>query len=312
MDTQSTKFKIRLGLFVAAGTLLLFAAIFLIGKQKNLFNPVFQVNTTFSSVGGLQVGNNVRFSGINVGTVDKIEIINDSTVKVDMIIQKDVQPFIKVDSKVSIGSEGIIGDRVLVISQGSSDAPSVKSKQTLVSVEAVELDQIITSLNVSAKNAEVITAQLAVMMIKINGGEGTLGMLIHDTAIADNLSKTVLNFRETSNVLDQNMIVIMKEFNKTSENITKTSLQISEITSNINKGKGTLGSLINDTILAKDLKETVVGIKNSSQGLDRTLDALNSSILFRGHFKKKAKKEAEKQRLDSLELINTGMDSIVP
>ena len=52
-------------------------AIFLIGKQKNLFNPVFKLTTTFNNISGLQVGNNIRFSGINVGTVDNINIIND-------------------------------------------------------------------------------------------------------------------------------------------------------------------------------------------------------------------------------------------
>ena len=90
MDTTTQKFKIRLGLFVAGGLTLFVLAIFVIGKQKNLFNPVFKLTSTFYNVSGLQVGNNIRFSGINVGTVDNISIINDSTVKVDMLIKKDV------------------------------------------------------------------------------------------------------------------------------------------------------------------------------------------------------------------------------
>jgi phospholipid/cholesterol/gamma-HCH transport system substrate-binding protein len=94
-------------------------AIFFIGKQQNLFNPVFKVTTTFYNVSGLQVGNNVRFSGINVGIIDLIKIINDTTVQVDMLIRKDVQKFIKADSEASIGSAGIIGDKVMIISHGS-------------------------------------------------------------------------------------------------------------------------------------------------------------------------------------------------
>src|SRR6187402_336270 len=130
MDAQNPKFKIRLGLFVIVGVGLFILGIFIIGKQKNLFDPVFTLTATFHDIGGLQVGNTVRFSGINVGTVDNIAIINDSTVKVDMLIKKDVQRFIKTDSNAGIGSEGIIGDKVIVLSQGgSANAKVVKSGQ---------------------------------------------------------------------------------------------------------------------------------------------------------------------------------------
>ena len=126
MEIHTQKFKIRLGLFIAGGLSLFTLAIFIIGKQKNLFNPVFKLTSTFYNVSGLQVGNNVRFSGINVGTVDNITIINDSTVKVDLLVKKDVQQFIKSDCEVAIGSEGLIGDRLLIITQGSATASVVK------------------------------------------------------------------------------------------------------------------------------------------------------------------------------------------
>src|SRR5437868_9372265 len=150
---HTPKFKVRLGLFIAGGLALFLVAIFILGRQKNLFNPVFRLTTAFHSISGLQVGNNVRFSGINVGTVDNIKIINDSSVRVDMLIKKDVQQFIKADCEAAIGSEGIIGDKVLIISQGSSDAPLVKDGQELSSVEPVETDAIMASLQVSALNA---------------------------------------------------------------------------------------------------------------------------------------------------------------
>jgi phospholipid/cholesterol/gamma-HCH transport system substrate-binding protein len=205
MDTTSHKFKVRLGLFIAGGLALFVLAIFIIGKQKNLFNPVFKLTSTFYNVSGLQVGNNIRFSGINVGTVDNISIINDSTVKVDMLVKKDVKKFIKSDCEVAIGSEGLIGDRLLVITQGSSDAPEVKEGQKLTSKEPVETDAIMASLKVTAGNAEIITYQLAEVMIKINGGKGTLGRLIQDTAIAENLNQTIVNLKKSSKGLDQNM-----------------------------------------------------------------------------------------------------------
>ena len=205
MDTHSQKFKIRLGLFVAGGIALFVLAVFIIGKQKNLFYPVYKLTTTFYNVSGLQVGNNIRFSGINVGTVDNIVIINDSTVRVDMLIKEEVKKFIKTDCGVAIGSEGLIGDRLLVITQGSTNAPSAKNGQELVSAEPVETDAIMASLQVTAGNAEIITYQLAEIMTKINKGKGTLGKLIQDTAIAENLSQTIVNLKKSSKGLDQNM-----------------------------------------------------------------------------------------------------------
>lgn len=212
METHSSQFKVRLGLFVAGGFVIFALAIFLIGRQKNLFNPTFTISTSFRNVSGMQVGNNVRFSGINVGTIDDIEIINDSTVQVKMIIQKSVQPFIKSDCKAVIGSEGIIGDRILVITQGSPISPPVKEGQFLLSVEPVELDAIIQSLSVTALNAEVITDQLAEIMVNINQGQGTLGMLIQDTTIAENINSTIINLKQSSKGLNQNMEAAKNNF----------------------------------------------------------------------------------------------------
>ena len=212
MDTNTQKFKFRLGFFIAGGLAIFILAIFIIGKQKNLFDPVFNINTTFRNISGLQIGNKVRFSGINVGTIDNISIVNDSTVKVNMLIKKDVWQFIKTDCKVTIGSEGIIGDKLIIISQGLTDAPLAKDGQQLRSSEPVETDAIMKSLLVTAKNAEVITSQLAQIMVKINKGDGTLGRLIQDKTLASNLNKTMVNLKESSKGLDENMKAVKHNF----------------------------------------------------------------------------------------------------
>jgi len=196
MNTHSQNFKVRLGLFVIGGLAIFVLAIFIIGKQKNLFNPVFKLTTTFYNVSGLQVGNNIRFSGINVGTVNGIKIINDSTVRVEMIVRKEIKQFIKSDSEVAIGSEGLIGDRLLIITQGSLRSSEVREDQELVSSEPVEMDDIIVSLKVTAENVEVVTAQLAQTMLTINRGEGTLGKLLQDSTIAQNIDQTIANFKK--------------------------------------------------------------------------------------------------------------------
>jgi len=212
MEKHTQKFKVRLGLFVAGGVTLFLLAIFIIGKQKHLFDPVIKLTANFYNVSGLQVGNNIRFSGIIVGTVDDISIINDSTVRVDMWVKKDVRKFIKADCEVAIGSEGLIGDRLIIITQGSSDAPLAEDGQQLNSIEPVETDAIMASLAITAGYAEVISKQLAEIMFKINSGQGTLGRLIQDTTIAQNFNQTMLNLKKSSKGLNENMNAAKENF----------------------------------------------------------------------------------------------------
>ena len=306
MGNYSSNFKVRLGLFVVVGLALFVLAIFIIGKQKNLFNPVFKLTTTFYNVSGLQVGNNIRFSGINVGTVDNISIINDSTVRVDMLVRQEIKQFIKSDCIVAIGSEGLIGDRLLIITQGSTNSPLVTNDQELGSVEPVETDAIISSLQVTSGHVEVVTKQLAEIAIKINSGRGTLGRLIHDTIIADNINHTIVNFQNSSKEMDEmitdarsEVSAIMESFQETAENAEVSTQQLEDIMVKVNTGQGTLGRLINDTVTSNNIDETILNLKNSAEGLDENMEALKHNIFFRGYFKRKAKEE-EQERIEEL------------
>jgi len=303
MGTYTQRFKVRLGLFIAGGFAIFVLAVFIIGKQKNMFDPVFKLTSTFLNVSGLQVGNNIRFSGINVGTVDNITIINDSMVRVDMLVRQEVKKFIKSDSKVSIGSEGLIGNRLLTITQGSPNAPIVSKNQQLQSIEPVETDAIIASLKVTVANTEVVTKQAADMMLKINSGKGTLGRIIHDTEIAQNISKSIVNFENTSEELDKTMsstrnslAVIMQSLQLTADNAKVSTQQLEEIMTGINNGQGTVGRLLYDTVTSNNIDMTITNLKSSSKALDENLEALKHNIFFRGYFKKK-EKEKEKALL---------------
>ena len=205
-------YKTKLGLFVTVGIILFFLAIFIIGKQKNLFDPVFQVKANFQNVSGLKVGNAVRFSGINVGTVDQIRIINDSTVQVTMLVKQEVQKFIKEDSEAGIGSEGIIGDKLVVLSKGGSTSKIIKEGQLIASSEPVETDAIMESLQVTADNAAMATGEITEILAKVNSGKGSLGKLINDDSMAEDLDATMTNLKTSTKKLDENMEAAQHNF----------------------------------------------------------------------------------------------------
>jgi phospholipid/cholesterol/gamma-HCH transport system substrate-binding protein len=312
MENYTPAFKARLGLFIAVGLAIFVIAIFYIGKQQNLFNPVFKVTTDFYNVSGLQVGNNVRFSGINVGIVDNIRIINDSTVQVAMLIRKDVQEFIKADSEATIGSSGIIGDRIVIIAQGSTSAATVIEGQHLNSIEPLETDAIIASLQVTASSAEVITRELAEIMENINSGKGMLGRMIVDSTIAENVNQTIANFMKSSEGLDEtievtkeNVFEFMEKLQLTVARTEIASNALGEIMVKINSGEGTLGMLIQDTLVAHNISQTMFNVAETSQSMDEFVEALKNTFLFRRYFRKldeegkSMEKETPKQKSDS-------------
>jgi phospholipid/cholesterol/gamma-HCH transport system substrate-binding protein len=269
MDTHTQGFKINLGLFIAGGLMLFVVVIFIIGKRNNLFNPVFEITSTFTNVSGLQVGNNVRFSGINVGTVNNISIINDTSVRVDLLIKKEVCQFIKTDCKVTLGSDGIIGDKLIVIIQGSPDASLLKNGQSIVSVEPVETNVIMTRLDVTTKNVENVSKQLSQISFDINQGHGTISRLIQDSILAENLNNTIANLNKFSKGLTGSGEVIAS-LKVTASNAENISYQLAAIMNKINNGDGTLGRLIRDSTMATNLNQTIINLKRSSKGLAGT------------------------------------------
>ena len=195
----------KLGIFIVTGLVLLVLGLFFIGKQKNLFVSVFQLKAVFTNVGGLKVGNNVRFGGIAIGTVEGIQLVTDTSVLVDMSIKSEVRKFIKQDAIAGIGSDGLVGDRVVIISPGTMNRQPVRDNEILVSKAPVETEQIMAGLKTSADNAALITQQLSEVAYKVNHGHGIIARLLGDSSMGNNLHATMVNLKNGSAGLNENM-----------------------------------------------------------------------------------------------------------
>lgn len=259
----------KLGLFVTAGLVIIISTIYFIGKQKNLFGSTFHLKSQFTTVSGLKVGNNIRFSGINIGTVDEIDLVTDTSVMVSLLIRKEVKQFIKTDSKASIGSDGLMGDKVLTISSGSSVGKIVNDNDLISSKNAIEVEDIMKSMKTSVDNVGLISEQLAQFIYKINNGHGALSKLISDEEFSKSLKGTLANLEISS-----------KEFSK--------------FTTKMNNGKGALSKLVSDEAFSKSLDTTMSNLQSSTKGLSENMEAAKSNILLRGYFNKKKRAEARK------------------
>jgi phospholipid/cholesterol/gamma-HCH transport system substrate-binding protein len=219
MKTTSSQ-KIKIGLFTFAGLVVLVLGIFFIGSQKSLFNSTFNVYGTFKNVSGLQVGNNVRFAGINVGVVQSINIVTDSSVRVDLTVNNSVKKFIKKDAMLSIGSDGLMGDKLVVIAPGGIKShEEIESGGRLASINPVDVDRIITKLTRVADNAETLTKDLSQIVGKINSGKGSIGRLLNNESMAKNMENTVKqaqttmkNVHATTNTLNEDLKAAQHNF----------------------------------------------------------------------------------------------------
>ena len=186
---KTTSQKIRLAIFVILGLLLFILCIYFIGSKRQMFGNTDHLKATFTNVGGLQLGNNVRYSGINVGTVRGIEMVNDSTINVDMIIDKAMLPHIKKNAIATIGSDGLVGSMIINIVPGKDTAPAVQPGDFIQSFNRVRTDDILNTLNITNQNAALLTTDLLKITKEITQGKGTVGILLNDSILANDIKK---------------------------------------------------------------------------------------------------------------------------
>lgn len=274
--------KIKIGIFTITGILLFLIGIFLIGSKKNMFGDTFMIYGTFKSVGGLEVGNNIRFAGINVGTVDDIRIVSDTTIRVNMLMKEEVRPFLKADALASIGSDGLMGDKLITIASGSANEIRLLSKGSRIrTINPVDFDRVITQFTNVADNAEVITSELAGMAVQIRTGNGTISKLLY----TDDLSKSL---------------------EATADNAKSITGSLAGIATHIQSGQGSVGSLIYTDSLANALESAgikadaaMTAIQEGAYGFSENMKALQGNYFLRGYFKRKAAKEADRKAADS-------------
>ncbi|MEP6932267.1 MAG: MlaD family protein [Flavobacterium sp.] len=211
MDKQSGN-TWKLGMFVTIGLLLFVLAIYFIGKQKNLFGDTFRITSNFKTVSGLQIGNNVRFSGINIGTIEEIRLVNDSSVVVVMVIKNNVREFIKTDARASIGSDGLMGDKVLTISPGEHSQKMVENNSKIASIAGIEMADLMKSVKKSVDNVGVISDELAIFSHSMNNGNGALARLVKDDKMASSVSNTLSNLESGTKGFSENMQAAKSNF----------------------------------------------------------------------------------------------------
>ena len=326
MKATNSKRAIIVGIFILIGIIILMVTVFTLGGQKKTFSNGIPVRAIFDNVNGLQAGNNIWFSGVKVGAVRKLQLISGARVEVDMNIDQKSRDFIRTDAKVKIGSDGLIGNKIIIIYGGSKAAPAVKPNDILQNESALGTDEVMNTLQENNKNLLAITSDFKLISQRLANGEGTVGKLLSNDDLMNQLQSTAVTLQKasaniqllTSNVADYsaklqtkgvlaNDLVsdtsLFKSLKSTAEQIRQASNNANALTNNlkavtekINDSTNTVGVLLHDQQAADNLKATVENLQSGTQKFNENMEALQHNFLFRGFFRKKAKREKEQQK----------------
>ncbi|SFD59029.1 phospholipid/cholesterol/gamma-HCH transport system substrate-binding protein [Chitinophaga sp. CF118] len=317
-----------LGIFVFLGLVILVITIFTLGNQKKTFVKSITINAVFDDVGGLLQGGNVWFSGVKVGTVKDISFYGDREVLVTMSIEKKAEAHIHKDAMAKIGSDGLIGNKIVIIYGGTATAPVAEKNSFLKVEKALTTDDMLATLQINNKNLAEITTSFKSIAKKIDSGNGALATILNDPAMAGKLtatinnlqdisdnfkvtsatSKTVLSdFRNFSGKLNRpgssiNKLVTdttmygdisgtLSELQMASGSISRFTANLKTMSDRLNEKSNAVGVLLNDSAAANSLKIIIKNLETSSQKLDEDLEAAQHNFLLRGFFKKKAKEK---------------------
>jgi phospholipid/cholesterol/gamma-HCH transport system substrate-binding protein len=272
----------------------------------------------------LKSGNNVRFGGIDIGTVDDINFVNDSTLEVNMRIENNMRNIIRKNAIVSIGTDGLVGNKVINIISTPGKSAKIENHDLLPSKKAIDTDEMLRTLYKTNNNVASVVEQLKTTTKRLNKSTG-LWKLLADESIYDAIKKTSYNLKSSTQSIKNSSISIneiiqstengkgalglllrdsnfradlstgMENLQQATADIKKSGKDIEKISSNINEAmnseNGMIPVLLKDSIQTNHLKETLLNLKDGTKEMNKIITATQKSFLFRKYFKKLKKRE---------------------
>jgi phospholipid/cholesterol/gamma-HCH transport system substrate-binding protein len=320
----------KLGAFVLGGLLFLILLLYMIGRNRSLFSSTYLLKARFENVQGLIPGNNVRYAGIQSGTVKYIDILNDTTIEVSMIIDTKMEKIIRKDAITSIGTDGLVGNKVINIVPGISNAAIAIEGDLLTTKKAIDTDEILSTLSNTNRDVATIVMGLKTTVERINNSSA-LWNLLSDETLPANIRNSATNIRlatSKASLMTNDLQVIISNLKEGKGSLgillkdtafasnlneaafkmrsvgvqaDKLSLQlnslVSEIKYDIDNVKGPANSLLRDTSMVNKLNESLDNIQKGTDGFNQNMDALKNSFLFRGYFRRQEKQKESSKRL---------------
>ena len=323
MSTKKNSRAVIVGLFILVGLVLLVAVVLTLGGQKKTFAKSINVKAIFDDVSGLQPGNNIWLAGVKIGTVKSIEFDSNAKVVVTLGILSSTRQYLHKDAKAKIGSESLIGNKIIVLTEGTKQAPLIQPGDILGIQTTINTEEMMNTLQDNNKNLLAITSDLKLISQQLVSGKGSLGKLLQDETLINTLQTSAGSLRgatanaqkfsadlsgytaklQSKGSLANDLVTDTVIFSRLRNTVSQLQLvsesaknfvnQLEKAGSGLNNSSSPVGVLLNDQQAAADLKATLSNLQLGTQKLDENMEALQHNFLLRGFFKKKAKIKAK-------------------
>lgn len=320
METQELKQNMKLGAFVLLGLILFAIALFYIGSESTFFNKTFNVSAVFRNIEGLKEGDKVWLSGVKIGTVKHVQIVAEGRVVVAMSLRDKQNEFIKKDATAFVGSDGLVGNKIVVIRPGNANTV-IQDNDTINTFSPTDTQELINIAKDVGSNTRSLTDDLKLITARINKGDGIVGELLNDGPLSNDLRLAISSLRsagENTNQATERLRLMFDEINKgdglmaklisdssyaetfeqalanvaeAGKNSKDMTEDLKEVISKLNTKNNAIGVLLSDTTFANKLRETLENAESASIKLDENMEAMQHNFLLRGYFKKQKKNE---------------------
>lgn len=256
MKINSNQRAVIVGIFIFLGLAIFILTVLTLGSQKKTFEKSITAKTYFGNVNGLQKGNNVWFSGVKVGTIKKVALQANGMVEVDMSIEEQSVKFIPRDAKAKLSSDGLIGNKIIEIFGGNVNGEKLQSGDVLKNDKLLSTDDIMNTLSKNNDNLFAITNDFKLVSSQIASGKGSVGKLLTDETLYNQLNAATLILKKASQNLDQ-----------LSSNVTAYTAKLNN--------RGTLANdLVTDTIIFSKLRSTISQLQQVAVSSDSVMNNL--------------------------------------
>lgn len=310
------------------GLALFVVAVFLIGSENNIFSRTFNISAEFKNVEGLKEGDNVWLSGVKIGTVKEVKIASEGKVIVTLNLKDRQSEFIRKDATASIGSDGLVGNKIVVIRPGTA-AESIQENDVINTTSPPDTQELINIAKDVGDNTKSLTADLSAIADKISKGQGIVGELLNDGALAQELRHAVANLSQTGAntanasaelhkmlyemrngtglmpalIRDTAYANAFKESLASIQQVTANAQTVTnnlqELSTKLNEDDNAIGALLNDKATGDRIKNTIENAENATEKLDENMEALQHNFLLRGYFRKEAKRKKNQEAASS-------------
>lgn len=310
---------VKLGIFVMAGMAFLVLLLYVIGKNQNLFGSTFVLKARFENVRGLMPGNNIRFAGIDAGTVKKVEVLNDTTIEVTLLVKTKMKKFIRRNATVSIGTDGLMGNKLLNIQAEKGTSAPVEEGDVLMSEPLPDTEEMLKVLRTTNMDVADIARELRQTVLRLNSSKAIWGLL-EDKRLPEDIRHALERIRQSSDNMNGTMMTLHHIVDDIHQGrgtigqlLTDTTLAsglsgsveqikrigiradslsvhittlVDSISEEINHGQGTVNALLKDREMTQRFSNSLTNIEEGTRAFHQNMEALKHNFLFRGYFKK--------------------------